>query len=600
MKPVTTPYSKFTTMRKYIFILVFLLVGISIMAYFNPGGVVTTYLHFTLPIIIFFMCFIIAMLYIYNRNPTDLTPINIPVNNWFFGFLVVIIELATLIGFIYWTTTSFGIKSYDEFKSNESGNRVPVCITIAIISLIFFVSLFSLANNQKFSPMNLAYLAIILFLIGFVYLISFVLIPFTGKVTLLNPTIVFSYLAICIVFIFMFNSSKDFTITTTNEQIMNSYFYKFIMFLTGAGASAGFIYWIVTAIGNLDSSSSIISLIINIAIVAIVLGLVYRSFSISSIFKSSPLVRLVLGILFYIPCLIFNIFEFANRGFTGASGLLPSFSLKQEYQNTTRVSVMMFVLAIVLFIIYFIYPYFLNANVLQGGKQLLNQPDSLKKTNVLGSYSSLNNSNQFKYKYAISFWFFIESTPNSNSCSFDKYVSILNYGGKPNVQYNSTTNALIITSQVGNKKDQDKDVKKTDRIIYKNENVLLQKWNNLIINYDGGSLDIFYNGELVKSVTEIMTYMNLDTLIAGQQCGVNGGICNVIYFNKPLTATQIFYVYNSVKDKTPPVLYDSNTTLLQNEFNKVSVGDEVINSNITSTAESVTIPKPDITKNPNI
>jgi hypothetical protein len=82
-------------------------------------------------------------------------------------------------------------------------------------------------------------------------------------------------------------------------------------------------------------------------------------------------------------------------------------------------------------------------------------------------------------------------------------------------------------------------------IICKINNILLQKWNNIIINYNGGTLDIFYNGELVKSQPEIVPYMTNDELIVGKNNGLNGGIRNVIYFNKNLDITQI---YNLVKD----------------------------------------------------
>jgi len=91
---------------------------------------------------------------------------------------------------------------------------------------------------------------------------------------------------------------------------------------------------------------------------------------------------------------------------------------------------------------------------------------------------------------------------------------------------------------------------------------LLQKWNNIIINYNGGVLDVFLNGELVKSDIGVVPYYTLDNLTIGENDGINGGICNVVYFNKPLTATKINNLYNSVKFKTPPTTNDSNTTII--------------------------------------
>ena len=85
----------------------------------------------------------------------------------------------------------------------------------------------------------------------------------------------------------------------------------------------------------------------------------------------------------------------------------------------------------------------------------------------------------------------------------------------------------------------------------------LQKWNNIVINYNGGTLDVFLNGELVKSSIEVVPYMTLDTLTIGEKDGINGGICNVVYFNKPLTKANIYYLYNTVKHLTPPVTFNN-------------------------------------------
>ena len=93
-----------------------------------------------------------------------------------------------------------------------------------------------------------------------------------------------------------------------------------------------------------------------------------------------------------------------------------------------------------------------------------------------------------------------------------------------------------------------------NRIIYVNNNFLLQKWNNIVINYNGGTLDVFINGELVKSSNEVIPYMKIDTLTTGTDNGINGGICNVIYFKTPISLVNIHHIYNNLNDSNPPIV----------------------------------------------
>jgi hypothetical protein len=199
----------------------------------------------------------------------------------------------------------------------------------------------------------------------------------------------------------------------------------------------------------------------------------------------------------------------------------------------------------------------------------------------LGTYQELNGSDTFDYQYAISFWVFLDSAAPNTSASYSKYTSLLNFGNKPNVLYNGETHTLMVTMQ-------QKDLKKINknhlidfdengnRILYKNENMLLQKWNNIIINYSGGVLDIFLNGELVKSDKNVVPYYNYDNLTIGEDQGIKGGICNVVYFNKPLTSSNIYYLYNMVKTKTPPVLNESNKTIVRQNLETVSESSKTV------------------------
>ena len=115
-----------------------------------------------------------------------------------------------------------------------------------------------------------------------------------------------------------------------------------------------------------------------------------------------------------------------------------------------------------------------------------------------------------------------------------------------------------------------------NRILYVKHDVLLQKWNNIIINYNGGILDVFLNGELVKSDIGVVPYYTLDNLTIGADGGVNGGICNVVYFKRPLTALNVYILYNMIKNKEPPTTNESNITITKSNLQTLSKSDKEV------------------------
>jgi len=154
--------------------------------------------------------------------------------------------------------------------------------------------------------------------------------------------------------------------------------------------------------------------------------------------------------------------------------------------------------------------------------------------------------NDIRYNYGISCWFFLHS--NSPNFYKDKYYSIINYSNKPNVMYNPIKNKLKV-------KVQEHPVSTRE---FKFDNIKLQKWNNLVINYANGVLDIFMDTKMIGSFPQVIPYNSSDMLTVGDGYGptkgLNGGICNIVFYGNILRKKRMDFNYEYLKNKNPPTL----------------------------------------------
>lgn len=182
---------------------------------------------------------------------------------------------------------------------------------------------------------------------------------------------------------------------------------------------------------------------------------------------------------------------------------------------------------------------------------LQNQPTKLDRKRLIGDYQKLRKNgvlpvNDFSYDYGISCWVYINSTSPNHYKKGAK--NLLNFSNKPKISYDPHKNRIVISTRIRDK---------TRGAIHKKhyiENVKLQKWINLVINYDSGILDVFMDGELVYSQPGLIPFMSTDTVVVGDSEGIKGGICNVVYFASHISKTRIKTNYNYLKNNNPPVI----------------------------------------------
>lgn len=308
---------------------------------------------------------------------------------------------------------------------------------------------------------------------------------------------------------------------------------------------------------NPTSVGLVTNLLTLVAFLGLIIGLaiVYRIF-VRSIVNSRGLFGFILKMLFLIPCLLMDALE----------------SIFTELKSAPRMVFVLFVLEILIVLAYIYLPRIFKVNQ-SNSVVLLNKPAFTSKKTVIGKSSQfamdvndINNPSKdpdaIRSHYSISMWMFINQHPTS-SAAYSKETNIFRYGmihaesGNPRISYFNDTSSsdssdkylLYPTSQ--------------DYTIVVPFDIPAQSWNHLVISYTELGVDLFVNGNLVKSIPlatdKLPKYNITDVVEIGDgdntvtRGGLHGAICNVVYYKRPLTAFEIAADYNLNRYKNPPV-----------------------------------------------
>jgi len=339
-----------------------------------------------------------------------------------------------------------------------------------------------------------------------------------------------------------------------------------------------------------DSSSLIVNYISSIIIIAIViLGLANIFYILGNYFRSfTGWTGFIVNFIFYIPCLLIDFIKY----------------ILNELKMTTNPIYVILFLELIVILLYIYLPSLFkminitNSVVLLPGSSFLNQKNTISNSiihqhtlptpvdeniyfsSVIRGQNSFTNwfnlninnllkksenidNNIFNQTYAFSMWIYLnaQSTNNSNE------IEIFSFGIDNDIINNSREGKPRITFY--NDSSLDKHHGKTTRDLirvyftnqtnpkgYYDFKILKQKWNNIVMNITMSKADLFVNGELEYTYY----YQNnhpihnpVDFITTGQHNGLNGAICNIIYYPRNLSFIEITNNYNLLMLKNPPI-----------------------------------------------
>lgn len=154
-----------------------------------------------------------------------------------------------------------------------------------------------------------------------------------------------------------------------------------------------------------------------------------------------------------------------------------------------------------------------------------------------------NHIQDYNYHYGISFWVYFDPQIQTIQTKKDKRGFIMTYSNSPKIFYDYDSKELKISIDYCENKNKEC----SENIIYKTKEILYQKWNHFVVNYNYGNLDCFINNNLVVTKGRVAPYIEDAFLQFGSENDplYECGICNIKYYEVPLNLVSIGEIYKT-------------------------------------------------------
>ena len=236
-------------------------------------------------------------------------------------------------------------------------------------------------------------------------------------------------------------------------------------------------------------------------------------------------------LFFYIPCLLIDFVQY----------------IKNELKITANTTYILFIIELLLILGYLYVPSLLKIYVLTNNVVILKDARFLNKENIIALPREINKNNEdgnYRQNFAISLWVYINPQSN-NFQSYSTECNIMDMNdSKPKIAY-------INNIEDANEKDKIVIYFNDNKYTFSNEG---QKWNNIVMNVQSTVIDVFINGNLEKTfhLKDPLNYNN-GIIKLGSNNGLDGAICNIMYYKNSLTKNEITNGYNLLMFSNPPI-----------------------------------------------
>ena len=303
--------------------------------------------------------------------------------------------------------------------------------------------------------------------------------------------------AFLIIMILFFVKKKEDNINNTIETspTLLNYIFKIISSILFFGVIIGVIIGIIYFMKNTPAIANATIYVLNFLIISVLILFILKSIYVIFFKNKNNESSKITSIFVRLLCVINKIIN----------------KIIYEYNITTRWSVLFLLIEFFLIFLRIVLPKFLNSIIEHDSLVLLKDSVLLNTETTLELYPKISKNITHTYNYGISFWINIDPQPPSTNVSYSENTNLLSYGGKPSILFNAQQNKIIFNIRNNSN---------TNDTIFHTSDIPYQKWVNIIINYQGGTLDIFMDNHLVSSTPNIIPYMEYDNIIIGKNKGI--------------------------------------------------------------------------------